>query len=132
VVLLEEVIIIITAILAGMFAYYVNIVLGSGGVLGSAIVVLTGGLLFEPLFGQLGSTMALVAATASYAGMISKGNAKTIGEMALIGLITGLLFIAATPAYIGVGGRLGTIAAISCLSYCGYKRLVALAVQRDL
>lgn len=129
---MEELIIVITAIIAGMFAYYVNVTLGKGGVLGSAIVVLAGGLIFPPLFGPLGSNMALVAATASYAGMISKGNARSIGEMGVIGLITGLLFLAAAPAYGGVGGRLGTIGAISCLSYCGYKKLAAGLNHRDL
>ncbi|HHW92760.1 MAG TPA: hypothetical protein GX735_08715 [Firmicutes bacterium] len=129
---MEQVVLIITAMLAGIAAYAINIELGKGGVLGAALVSLVCGLLFPPLFGELGSSMALVAATASYAGMVSKSNVCSLGEMAVVGGITGLLYLAAAPAYPGVGGKLGTIAAISCLSFVGYKRLFAGLVQQDI
>ncbi len=43
--------------------------------------------------------------------------------MAIISLMTGILFIAASSAYIGIGGRLGTIAAISCFAWLGFKKV---------
>lgn len=129
---MEQLILVVTAIVAGVAAYAINVELGKGGVLGSAIVALIGGILFPPLFGELGSSMALVAATASYAGMVSKNNVHSMGEMAVVGALTGLLFLAAAPAYPGVGGRLGTIGAIACLCFVGYKHLFASLVQQDM
>ncbi|NLP17582.1 MAG: hypothetical protein GX376_00650 [Firmicutes bacterium] len=120
---MEQVVLIITATLAGVAAYVISVELGKGAVLGSAIVVLAGGIIFPPLLGDLGSSMALVAATAAYAGMVSKDNIRCRGEMAVVGCISGFLFLAAAPAYPGVGGRLGTIGAIACLSFMGYRHL---------
>lgn len=120
---MEQLVIIITAILAGVAAYVISVELGKGAVLGSAIVVLAGGVVFPPLLGDLGTSMALVAATAAYAGMVSKDNVRCRGEMAVVGCLSGLLYLAAAPAYPGVGGRLGTIGAIACLSFMGYRHL---------
>ena len=37
--------------------------------------------------------------------------------------MTGILFVAANSAYIGIGGRLGTIAAIACFAWLGFKKV---------
>lgn len=76
-----------------------------------------------PLFPTMGAAMATAAACASYAGMISVENALNVLEMAVISLMTGILFITVTSAYVGVGGRLGTIAAISCFAWLGFKKI---------
>ena len=66
--------------------------------------------------------MVTAPACSSYAGMISVENALNIREMAIISLMTGILYIAGNSAYIGIGGRLGTIAAISCFAWLGFKK----------
>ena len=48
---MEQVVLIITATLAGVAAYVISVELGKGAVLGSAIVVLAGGIIFPPLLG---------------------------------------------------------------------------------
>ncbi|NLJ33419.1 MAG: hypothetical protein GX349_02355 [Firmicutes bacterium] len=129
---MEVLVLLITATLAGVAAYIISVELGKGAVLGSAIVVLTGGIVFPPLFGDLGSSMALITATAAYAGMVSKDNVRCWGEMAVVGCMSGLLFLAAAPAYPGVGGRLGTIGAIACLGFMGFRHLFAGMGQKDM
>jgi len=43
----------------------------------------------------------------------------------MVSLITGSLFIISTSAYKGVGGKLGTIAALACFTWIGIKRVFA-------
>jgi len=119
---MENLAIIITAILAGVLAYGISVKLEKGAVFGSAIVVLLSGL-FLPHFFEQGTTLAVVATTASYAGMVAGKNVPNLLEMAAVGAIVGVVFILAAPAYTGVGGKLGTMAAISCLSWIGLKKI---------
>lgn len=120
---MEEIIILIVSVAAGMATYTVSNIIKKGAVIGSAIITLAAGLLLPPLFPTMGATMATAAACASYAGMISVENALNVLEMAVISLMTGILFITVTSAYVGVGGRLGTIAAISCFAWLGFKKI---------
>ncbi|MCR3921180.1 MAG: hypothetical protein NUK65_01525 [Firmicutes bacterium] len=120
----DVLLVVFVSILAGTATYYIGNIMKRSSVLGSALVVLASGIVFPSLFGPIGSTLAVVAATASYAGMVSKENVTSLFEMVLVGAITGLIFIAATPAFLGVGGKLGTIAAISCLSFRGLKQVL--------
>jgi hypothetical protein len=120
---MEEVIILIISIAAGMATYIVSNILKRGAVIASAIITLISGLMLPYFFPLMGDVLATAAACASYAGMISLENALNLLEMAVISLMTGILFIAARSAYIGIGGRLGTIAAISCFAWLGFKKV---------
>lgn len=120
---MEEIIILVISILAGITTYIVSHFLERGAVIGSAIVTLVSGMMFPYFFPSIGGVLATAAACSSYAGMISLENALNIFEMAVISLMTGILFIAARSAYVGIGGRLGTIAAISCFAWLGFKKV---------
>ena len=120
---MEEIIILVISIIAGMATYAISNKLKKGPVIGSAVVTLVAGIVFPYLSADLGLTLATVSACSSYAGMISVENALNVWEMAIISLITGILFIAASNAYIGIGGKLGTMAAISCFSWLGFKKV---------
>ncbi|WMM26183.1 hypothetical protein RBU61_05780 [Tissierella sp. MB52-C2] len=120
---MEEVIILIISIVAGMGTYIVANILKRGAVIASAIITLVSGLMLPYFFPLTGGVLATAAACSSYAGMISLENALNLLEMAVISLMTGILFIAARTAYIGIGGRLGTIAAISCFAWIGFKKV---------
>lgn len=129
---MEEVIILIVSIASGMATYIVSHILKRGAVIASAIITLVSGLMFPYFFPLMGNVLATAAACSSYAGMISLENALNLLEMAIISLMTGILFIAARSAYIGIGGRLGTIAAISCFAWLGFKKVfVALHEQSE-
>lgn len=120
---MEEIIILIVSVIAGISTYIVSNILKRGAVIASAIVTLVSGLMIPYFFPSMGTLLATAAACSSYAGMISVENALNILEMAVISLMTGMLFIASSSAYIGIGGRLGTIAAISCFAWLGFKKV---------
>lgn len=120
---MEEIIILTISVLAGITTYIVSNILQRGAVIASAIVTLTSGIMLPYFFPVIGSTLTTAAACASYAGMISVENALNLWEMAVISLMTGILFIAASSAYIGIGGKFGTIAAISCFAWLGFKKV---------
>lgn len=120
---MDEVIILIISVIAGVATYLVSNILKRGAVIGSAIITLVSGLMLPYFFPDMGGVLTTAAACASYAGMISVENALNLLEMAVISLMTGILFIAASSAYIGIGGRLGTIAAISCFAWLGFKKV---------
>ncbi|WP_100064980.1 hypothetical protein [Miniphocaeibacter massiliensis] len=120
---MEEIIILIISVVAGISTYIVSNILKRGSVIASAIITLISGLMIPYFFPNIGGMLTLAAACSSYAGMISVENALNIFEMAIISLMTGILFIASTSAYLGIGGRLGTIAAISCFAWLGFKKV---------
>lgn len=120
---MEEMIILTISVSAGMATYIVSHILKRGAVIASAIITLVSGLMLPYFFPLMGSVLATAAACSSYAGMISLENALNLLEMAIISLMTGILFIAARSAYAGIGGRLGTIAAISCFAWLGFKKV---------
>lgn len=126
---MENIWILLSAILGSVGAYWISISLNKGGVLGSAIVTLLSGLLFPRFVPEFGSTLALVATAGSYAGMISKKNVPNIVEMVFIGGFVGIIFILSSSAYVGLGGRLGTIAAISCFAWLGLKQVYRVGVS---
>lgn len=122
---MENIIILAVAVMAGVAAYSISIFLGKGAVFGSAVVTLISGILFPHFVPTLGVKLAIVATCASYAGMVAVKNVPKLWEMAIVGLITGSMFILTSSAYVGVGGKLGTIAAISCFSWVGLKKVLA-------
>lgn len=119
---MEIVIIILTAIASGLTTYFISNTLKKGSVLASATITLISGILFPYLFPAMGTTLMVVAACSSYGGMVSKKNAPTMLDSVMISAIIGLLFVITASAYAGIGGRLGTIAAISCFSWIGIKK----------
>jgi len=120
---MENMWIVLSAVFGATGAYWISIPLNKGGVLGSAIITLLSGILFPRFIPELGMTLAVVATAGSYAGMISKKNVPKLWEMVFVGLFVGIIFILGSSAYVGIGGRLGTIAAISCFAWLGLKRI---------
>lgn len=120
---MEVIIILIVSIIAGMATYIISNILKKGPILASAIITLISGIFLPYFFPELGYTVVAAAACSSYAGMITVENAMNLREMVIVSLLTGILYIAASNAYVGIGGRLGTIAAISCFSWLGFKKV---------
>ena len=120
---MEDVILLTVAVVAGLLTYTASNIIKRGSVIASAIITLVAGLVLPHFFPENGTLLATAAACASYAGMISVENVLNFFEMAAISLMTGILFVAAGEAYVGVGGKLGTIAAISCFAWLGFKKI---------
>lgn len=115
--------ILVIAMLATPLTFYFNIGRKHGPVLASAIVGITGGLLLPVIFPQLGSNLAVVAFTASFAGMTSKERCPNFLHIMITGFFTGVVFIYSTPLLGGAGGKLGTIAFGAVIATCGLKSL---------
>lgn len=122
---MENIMILIVAIIAGMATYVIANILNKGPVFASAVVTLISGIIFPHFFPLIGSTLMVVAACASYAGMVAIKNVPNLWEMVIVSSITGLLFIIVSTSYVGVGGRLGTISALACFTWIGFKRVFA-------
>ncbi len=105
------------SIVAALAAYIISIRLKAGPVMGSALVGLFAGLLLPLLpIGSEGPLLAVVAFCASFAGMANRTRIPNEGYMLLAGLITGIVFIFASPSLGGAGGKLGTIAFVATLA----------------
>lgn len=114
---------IVVAIFATCITYYISINLNKGAVFASSIITITAGIIFPYILPEGGGTLAAVAACGSYAGMVSKEKFPSMMDMVFVGLICGSVFILASNAYVGVGGRLGTMAAISGFTWLGIKKI---------
>ena len=61
---------------------------------------------------------------------INKYSPKTIKEiksilnMAFVSILTGIIFIIVNSAYVGIGGRLGTIGAVACFVWLGIRSVI--------
>lgn len=95
-----------------------------GAVVGSASVGLVAGLALPPLVPDMGSTLAAVAFCASFVGMSTTERLGHEGHDALAGALSGLVFVAVSPAFAGAGGKLGTIAFLSCVAAFGAAELL--------
>lgn len=127
----DYILILIVSVVAAIASYYINIIIKKGAVFGSAIVVLISGIIFPHLIPEIGTKLAVAAATGSYAGMCSTDKFPKLLEMIPVGLITGAIFNGVPLSYDGVGGRLGTIAAISCLTWMGIKKALNISFDFD-
>lgn len=123
---MDNIYIIVVAVLAGMATYTISVYMNKGAVFGSAVITLIAGIFFPYFIPTIGSKLAVVATCSSYAGMVAVKNVPKLWEMSIVGLIAGFLFIATSNAYVGVGGKLGTIAAISCFTWIGCKKIYAM------
>jgi len=115
---------ILTSVVAAVLAYYVNVRMGKGAVLGSAIVGLAGGLVLPALFPEIGGSLATVCICASFAGMSSKARISNEVAMAVAGVIVGLVFMFSSPYMGGAGGKLGTTAFGSVIAVNAAQKLV--------
>ena len=102
--------IVVTSVIAAVVAYLVNVKMGKGAVMGSAIVGLVGGLVLPALFPEVGATLATVCICGSFAGMSSKARIANEALMVVAGGIVGLVFVYSSPYLGGAGGKLGTTA----------------------
>ena len=121
---MDKIIILAVSLIAGTSTYIISHTFNKGAVVGSAVVTLMSGIIFPLLFPQIGGTLAAAGACASYAGMVDNIKGKNLKEMLVISFITGIIFIIASSAYNGIGGKLGTIAAIACFSWFGLKKVL--------
>lgn len=102
--------ILLCAVIATAFTYYLSSILGHGAVLASGGTALIGGLILPNLFsGEAGSTLAVMAICASFAGMSSPTRITNWWAVLAMGLFTGMVYILSMPLAGGAGGKLGTI-----------------------
>lgn len=115
--------IILVAVLATSLTYLIIHKLKKGPVIASAVVTLLSGILLPSLLPEEGMLLATVATAGSYAAMVSKEKFPRLVDMIFVGVLCGIVFILTQEVFVGVGGRLGSIAAISCFSWLGLKRI---------
>jgi hypothetical protein len=77
-------------------------------------VGLVAGLVAPPLLAA-GGTVAPATFCASFVGMVSPGRLPDGRAVLLAGVVSGLVFVGTMPAFVGFGGKLGTIAFTACL-----------------
>ncbi len=94
-----------------------------GAVVGSAVVGLAAGLGLPAMSGASGETLAAAAFCASFVGMTSTDRLHGEERVALAGAVCGLVFVAVAAAFSGAGGKLGTIAFVSCVTTAGAEGL---------
>lgn len=123
----------IAVMLGGVLTFYINHDLKKGAVFASAIVAVCFGLFLPLLFGDLGSSMVTPIAVGSYAGMSGKGKNRVGNyvEMIIVAIFASILFIFASDAFVGVGGKLGTIACFSVIALCGMKRFFRMVLGEE-
>jgi len=117
------IVIIVVAIMATSLTYLITFKLKKGPVLASAIITLASGIFLPYLFPEKGALLATVATTGSYAAMVSRDKFPKLLDIIFVGLIAGTVFILTQEVFVGVGGRLGSIAAISCFTWLGIKKI---------
>lgn len=114
--------IIVVAVLATSLTYFITFKLQKGPVLASAIVTLASGIFLPYIFPEEGVLLATVATTGSYAAMVSREKFPRLVDMIFVGIICGTIFVLTQEVFVGVGGRLGAIAAISGFTWLGVKK----------
>jgi hypothetical protein len=116
---------VITGVVAAVVTYYLNNNLKQGPVKASALVGLAAGILLPLLIKGTGTTMAVVAICASFAGMSNTKRMPSWIPMAFVGLSAALVYMFANPFIGGTGGKLGTMAFGSTMAIRGLMDLVA-------
>lgn len=96
-------------------------------VVASALVGLLAGLALPALPAVPGETLAAAAFCASFVGMSSPARLDGELRVALAGATCGLVFVAVAAAFVGAGGKLGTVAFVACVTTSGAERLFARA-----
>ncbi|NLY76854.1 MAG: hypothetical protein GX080_02040 [Tissierellia bacterium] len=121
--------IIVMAMLAASLTYFIIYKLQKGPVIASAIVTLVSGIVLPQFFPDKGLLLATVATAGSYAAMVSKEKFPRILDIAFVGALCGIVFLLTEDVFVGVGGRLGSIAAISCFTWLGIKKIKNLFIK---
>ncbi len=115
--------IVLVTLISAEASYILNTRLKHGPVMGSGMVSITGGLLLPALYPGIGATLAVACACGSYAGMSSRARIPNEWLMAVVGLLSGLVFVCGASGLVGIGGRLGTIALGSVIAVWGGLRM---------
>ena len=116
--------ILIGSVIFTPLTYYLNVKKLHGPVMASAVIGLAGGLLLPVIFPANGEVLAVVVICASFIGMTLKSRCVSLWQMAVAGLILGIMVIYSTPLLGGAGGKLGALAMISILSICGFRSIL--------
>src|SRR5690554_3474656 len=106
--------ILILAIVSTSLTWILNHQLGLGPIVANGLVGVAAAI-FMP------GALAGIAYTSSFVGMSSLGVLPSVVFALIGGLIAGIVIIATTEIYAGIGGKGGTIAAISCFAWLGVK-----------
>ncbi len=107
-----------TAAVAAITTSLITVRLGHGPVVGSAVVGLVAGVVCLPV-GTAGDTIAAVAFCGSFVGMATPERIPGLGAMLFAGATSGAVFVETVPYFVGLGGKLGTIAFVACLVTAG-------------
>ncbi|NEU56197.1 hypothetical protein [Halorussus sp. MSC15.2] len=107
------------AVVGAVGAVVLSVRLELGAVVGSALVGLLAGLVLPMVPFGPGETLAAAAFCASFVGMSSTDRLGGEGRVALAGAVCGLVFVAVAAAFVGAGGKLGTVAFVSCVTTSG-------------
>lgn len=120
----EAVIVVPTGAVAAALTVALGVRYGLGAVVASAAVGLVAGLALPALFPTLGDTLALAAFCASFVGMVAPERIDGELRVGATGALSGLAFVALSPALAGAGGKLGTTAFVSCLAAVGVAEAI--------
>ncbi|WP_436345790.1 hypothetical protein [Natronorubrum sp. FCH18a] len=118
------------AIVAAVATAVLSVRLELGAVIGSGLVGLVAGVAFPLAVPELGATLAAAAFCASFVGMSSTERLAGVPHVAVAGGLSGLVFLAVAPAFDGAGGKLGTVAFVSCIGLIGTLELHRTVVER--
>lgn len=113
------------SVAAAVITYILNIRLGWGSVLASALVGLAAGIALPLLSPANGPLWAVMVFCASFVGMASPKRLPHEGAVAIAGIFCALIFIFSTPYFAGAGGKLGTAAFASTVAVGGLWDLLA-------
>lgn len=101
----------------------------------SGVVGILGGVALPWLYPAVGDLLAASIYAASFAGMSDSTRIPDERWMVLVGIVVGLIVVYTAPFLGGSGGKLGTIAFVSCLAIYGllgtaYRVLVKRRIKR--
>jgi len=97
----------------------------------SSLISLLGGLILPAIFKSTGTYFAAVVMSASFAGMSSKRVIKNEFQMLGVSLLLGIMFIYSYSHFGGAGGKLGTLAFASVITYKGSEIVCCFLFKRD-
>lgn len=112
----------ITGILGSVCTFYLSIKCKKGAVFGSAVPSLLVGLVYfflQDSLPQSWSSIPAVFMGSTFVGMASPKVLESPLWVGLSGGLFGLIFISVTNAFVGYGGKLGTIADIAVVTMFG-------------
>lgn len=111
--------IIFYSVLAALATFITSIRWQQGPVFSSGLVGLAGGLILPRVYPGFGTLLGVIVICASFAGMSSPKRITSNLQMCAAGVLSGLFFIYTLAHFPGAGGKLGTIAFMSCIAVRG-------------